>query len=515
MDNKTKTLIIVSILILLIVGIGIFLLISNRKDEEKSLPMSSSSSSSSSSQERKANNNEYLSEFDFHFLKLKNNKQNLIYSPLSIKYALEMLKEATAGKSNEQITNVLGSYNAKKYINNNYMSFANAMFIKDSYKDSIKDSYRQTLTDKYYANLIYDDFQTPNNLNNWVKDKTFNLINDLFSDVSDKDFILVNALAIDMEWVKEVQNRDDLYEVVYPHRNFIKYIHPLPYVGYTELKFNNNLTNAKAVEIGAVINRYNIINTLGEENIRNTVKSAYDKWIADGRPSACGDEIINTELYLKKYMEEIKVGYNDISSSTDFLFHVDSDVKVFAKNLKKYEGTTLQYIGIMPQKNSLDKYINNLSVDNIKTLINNLKSIELNNFKDGFVTEISGYIPMFKFESEFNLINNLKTLGINDVFDNTKANLSKMTDDKAVISSASHKANIEFSNEGIKAAAATELGGFGAADCGFDYIYKIPIEKIDLTFDKPFLFLIRDLESGEVWFTGSTYTPMEYVPEDY
>lgn len=480
MDNKTKTLIIVSILILLIVGIGIFLLISNRKDEEKSLPMSSSSSSSSSSQERKANNNEYLSEFDFHFLKLKNNKQNLIYSPLSIKYALEMLKEATAGKSNEQITNVLGSYNAKKYINNNYMSFANAMFIKDSYKDSIKDSYRQTLTDKYYANLIYDDFQTPNNLNNWVKDKTFNLINDLFSDVSDKDFILVNALAIDMEWVKEVQNRDDLYEVVYPHRNFIKYIHPLPYVGYTELKFNNNLTNAKAVEIGAVINRYNIINTLGEENIRNTVKSAYDKWIADGRPSACGDEIINTELYLKKY-----------------------------------EGTTLQYIGIMPQKNSLDKYINNLSVDNIKTLINNLKSIELNNFKDGFVTEISGYIPMFKFESEFNLINNLKTLGINDVFDNTKANLSKMTDDKAVISSASHKANIEFSNEGIKAAAATELGGFGAADCGFDYIYKIPIEKIDLTFDKPFLFLIRDLESGEVWFTGSTYTPMEYVPEDY
>ncbi len=507
MDNKNKIVIFVSILIFFIVSIGVFLLLSNKKDEEKS-------SSSSSSQEVKANNNELLPELDLHFLKLNNNKKNIIYSPLSIRYALEMLKEATAGKSNEQITNVLGSYKAKKYVNNNNMSFANAMFIKDSYKDSIRDSYQQTLTDKYYASLIYDDFQTPDNLNNWVKEKTFNLINDLFSDVSNKDFILVNALAIDMEWVKEIQNREDIYEVIYAHRNFKKIIYPLPGVGYTELKFNNNSTKAKAVEIGAVINRYDIINALGEENIKNTVKSAYDKWIADGKPGACGDEITDTELYLKKYIEEIKVGYNDVSSSTDFLFHVDSDVKVFAKNLKNYSGTTLQYIGIMPKKDSLDEYVNNLSVDNIKALINNLKSIESNNFKEGFITEIFGDIPMFKFESEFNLINDLKTLGISDVFDNTKANLSKMTDDKAVISSASHKANIEFSNEGIKAAAATEVGGLGNADCGFDYVYKVPIEKIDLTFDKPFLFLIRDLESGEVWFTGSTYEPIKYVSEE-
>ena len=73
-----------------------------------------------------------------------------------------------------------------------------------------------------------------------------------------------------------------------------------------------------------------------------------------------------------------------------------------------------------------------------------------------------------------------------------------------------HKANIEFSNEGIKAAAATEGGGAGDTNCGFDYIYKVPIKEIDITFNKPFMFLIRDKNTKEVWFAGTVYEPTEY-----
>ena len=115
------------------------------------------------------------------------------------------------------------------------------------------------------------------------------------------------------------------------------------------------------------------------------------------------------------------------------------------------------------------------------------------------------------------LINNLKRFGITDIFDESKADLSNLTSSKAVISKATHKANIEFSNVGIKAAAATAVGGAGATGCWYDYIYDVPVEKIDLTFDKPYLFLIRDKESGEVWFTGTVYEPLEwYEPyEDY
>ena len=73
----------------------------------------------------------------------------------------------------------------------------------------------------------------------------------------------------------------------------------------------------------------------------------------------------------------------------------------------------------------------------------------------------------------------------------------------------SHKTTIEFSNDGIKAAAATTEGGIGAAGCGFDYIYKVPVENIDITFNKPYLFLVRDKDTGEVWFTGTVYEPIK------
>ena len=72
-----------------------------------------------------------------------------------------------------------------------------------------------------------------------------------------------------------------------------------------------------------------------------------------------------------------------------------------------------------------------------------------------------------------------------------------------------HKANIDFSNDGIKAAAATEGGGIGAATCGFEHLYDVPIETINMTFDRPYIFFIRDKVTGEVWFSGKVNTPTE------
>lgn len=106
-----------------------------------------------------------------------------------------------------------------------------------------------------------------------------------------------------------------------------------------------------------------------------------------------------------------------------------------------------------------------------------LTPIELNSFKDEVITEIYGYIPMFKFDYELSLISDLSKLGITNVFDSNKADLSNLSSSGTYITHASHKANIEFSNDGIKAAAATVVGGFGGGDCGFDYLYEVPVEK--------------------------------------
>ena len=49
--------------------------------------------------------------------------------------------------------------------------------------------------------------------------------------------------------------------------------------------------------------------------------------------------------------------------------------------------------------------------------------------------------------------------------------------------------------------------GRGSADGGFDYFLEAPVKRIDLTFDKPYMYIIRDKATGEVWFTGTVYQP--------
>lgn len=58
------------------------------------------------------------------------------------------------------------------------------------------------------------------------------------------------------------------------------------------------------------------------------------------------------------------------------------------------------------------------------------------------------------------------------------------------------------------------MGGKGAGDPEFDYIYDVPIEEIDLTFDKPYLFIIRDKDTGDVWVTGTVYEPLPWADDN-
>lgn len=504
-SKKPILIAIIVVLVLAIVGVCGYMVYTRYFVEEKSTTVKSAVKKS---QYRLSGNG--LEDFDLRFLQLENEAKNKIYSPLSIKYALAMLQEGASGDTKEQITNLIGDYKPKAYPNSDHMSFANAMFIRNTFKDKVREEYTKNLKDKYNAEVILDEFSSPDNINNWVSDKTFKLINNLIDDVSESNFFLINALAIDMNWNNQLQCKEGRtipcmpYFVKYQHEKYTDSVKEI-YDNFEKVKFNGK--DVDAAVIGASINKYDIIKELGEDNIRKTVGAELQAYIDKGG-EMCGETY---ESWMDNYIKTLGENYKRVDQSTDFYLTESDDVKVFAKDLKEYDGITLQYVGIMPKKVELDEYVKNIDSKNINELINGLKNISFENFKDGVVTKIHGNIPFFKYEYSLPLLKDLKKMGINNIFDINKSDLSNMiTGEKQYIDKAVHKANIEFSNDGIKAAAATAFGGSGAAGCyiDFDHEYEVPIEEIDLTFDKPYMYIIRDKATGEVWFTGTVYDPV-------
>lgn len=470
--------------------------------------------------------NNQLSNFDIVFLKAENNKENKIYSPLSIKYTLKMLEEGANGNTKQQISNVLENYVVTKYNSNKNMSLANALFVRDTFKDSIKPNYVKNLQDRYNAEVVFDQFESANNVNDWVKNKTLNILPEVLDSIDkDYDFLLINALGIDMEWKNrffDSENYDRGFRdgVDYTHENYYDEINTDT---VQSRKFDNDKLEISGMEIFASMDNYDIVNVLGEDNIRKTVEEKYRAWIAEKGKSAWGEALtdpvaIENEVtkYLDDYMKQIKNNYTvqGETKSIDFSLYTDDNVKAFAKDLKEYDGTTLQYIGIMPTNEDLDTYVNNVDSTKLNNIISNLKELKRENFKDGVITKIKGFIPKFNFEYTLKLKEDLAKIGITDIFDSEKADLSNLTNAEGeYISDAIHKANIEFTQDGIKAAAATVAGGKGGGEPEFDYIYEVPIEEIDLTFDKPYMFIIRDKDTGDVWFSGTVYEPFAFADE--
>jgi serpin B len=113
--------------------------------------------------------------------------------------------------------------------------------------------------------------------------------------------------------------------------------------------------------------------------------------------------------------------------------------------------------------------------------------------------EVDLTMPKFEFRTQAGLSQALAALGMESAFDPAVADFSRMTTQEALfISDVIHEAYIAVDEEGTEAAAATAVIMRATA---------APVEIVELKIDRPFLFALRDRETGALLFLGRVTDP--------
>ena len=155
-----------------------------------------------------------------------------------------------------------------------------------------------------------------------------------------------------------------------------------------------------------------------------------------------------------------------------------------------YVDNELSMIVLLPKKHDgLGKLEQSLTPERLSQWQNKL-----------FKREVVVSIPKFKLTSQFSLAAVLKAMGMTDAF-SSSANFSGMNGKRNLaISAVIHKAYVDVNEEGTEAAAATavtmKLTSMGPGS-------RPPVFRAD----HPFLFLIRDNQSGGILFLGRVMNP--------
>ena len=154
---------------------------------------------------------------------------NTLISPLSVLYALAMTGNGAKEETLQQMETVLGMktedlnrylYSYRKNLSQNTknkLSLANSIWFTDDQRFTVNESFLQTNADYYGADVYktpFDD-QTCEDINNWVNQKTDEMISEILDQLSPSAVMyLVNALAFEAEWseaYEDHQVRDGIF----------------------------------------------------------------------------------------------------------------------------------------------------------------------------------------------------------------------------------------------------------------------------------------------------------------
>lgn len=214
----------------------------------------------------------------------------------------------------------------------------------------------------------------------------------------------------------------------------------------------------------------------------------------------------NAETFVQKAISSLKNDYNKIAQSSDYIYKCLDDYILFSKDLKEYEGTKLQYLTIMPRNESLSAFIKEVNVKELNDLIKKANELDINDFPNNKIKKVIFEHPVFEFNYNLNLTQDLRKIGFSNISDELV-----------------YGTNVTFSNDGIKKSKLVKQDGneddvprFWESEQFFWsdlYKYSDYIDDYGLyqgNIDNPFMYLIRDKETGEVWQIGAVYFPTSF-----
>lgn len=152
-----------------------------------------------------------------------------------------------------------------------------------------------------------------------------------------------------------------------------------------------------------------------------------------------------------------------------------------------YNGSELSMVVLLPDSGEFESFEDSLDSALVDQIIASLEN-----------REVDLAMPKFEYEYECGLAQTLADMGMPIAF-TPDSDFSGMTGGRELfIGDVLHKAYVSVDEEGTEAAAATAV---------IMRLTAMPAETVQITVDRPFVFLIRDIETGTILFIGRVMDP--------
>jgi serpin B len=160
-----------------------------------------------------------------------------------------------------------------------------------------------------------------------------------------------------------------------------------------------------------------------------------------------------------------------------------------------YQAVMLPYLGgeitmvvLLPEEGRFKAFEDSLDLGELNNIIEDMES-----------REVKLALPKFQFETDYGLRKILSDLEMPAAFEQGVADFSGMTGNQELfISDAIHKAFVSVDEKGTEAAAVTAIAMAMSAP---------PAGPVVFTVNRPFILLIRDIETGAILFIGRVMNP--------